>query len=104
MSIQDFVKKHKGKLAATAGTLGTIAAIALANKSEKRAKTRRLLEYVANNPREYGYEYKDDPIVEDVGLGKSGGRRRTNLLLKAVQAYKKKHGCSLKEAWAAVRQ
>jgi hypothetical protein len=31
------------------------------------------------------------------------GRGKNNSLLKAVQAYRKKHGCSLKEAWAAVR-
>ncbi len=102
----DFIKKHKGKITATAGALGTIGTIAaLANKSQKRARTMRLLERVVNNPRAYGYEYKDDPVVvEDVGLGKNERKQRTNPLLKAVQAYKKKHGCSLKEAWAAVRQ
>jgi hypothetical protein len=100
MSIRDFVKKHKGKLAAASGALASLLAIShLAEKSRRSDNRRRVYQDVAANPREYGYEYA--PVVEDVGLGK---KRRSNSLLKAVQAYKKKHGCSLKEAWAAVRQ
>jgi hypothetical protein len=106
MSVRDFVSKHKGKLAAASGALASLLAIAhLAEKSKQSDRRRRVYQEVAANPREYGYEYA--PIVEDVGLGRSGGSRcggRSNPLLKAVQAYRKKHGCSLKEAWAAVRQ
>lgn len=101
MSIRDFVSKHKGKLAAASGALASLLAIAhLAEKSRRNDSRRKVYENVAANPRDYGYEYA--PRFEDVGLGRSGGR--SNPLLKAVQAYRKKHGCSLKEAWAAVRQ
>jgi hypothetical protein len=106
MSVKDFISKHKGKIAAASGALAALlGAMHLAEKGRRSDNRRRIYENVAANPREYGYEY--EPIVEDVGLGRSGGSRcggRSNPLLKAVQAYRKKHGCSLKEAWAAVRQ
>jgi len=44
------------------------------------------------------------PSEEEYKRPRVDGRGKNNSLLKAVQAYRKKHGCSLKEAWAAVRQ
>jgi len=49
--------------------------------------------------------------VQSLGWGHGGSELsdkpqslvKNNSLLKAVQAYRKKHGVSLKEAWAAVR-
>jgi hypothetical protein len=111
MSVKDFISKHKGKIAAASGALAALLGVMhMAEKGRRSDNTRKLYESVASNPREYGYEY-ESPYV-DVGLGRTGGRRKTgrrktrrsNPLLKAVQAYRKKHGCSLKEAWAAVRQ
>jgi hypothetical protein len=54
--------------------------------------------------RRYSGDDQKMPIFyeEEAKRPRRGGK--SNSLLKAVQAYKKKHGCSLKEAWAAVRQ
>jgi hypothetical protein len=48
--------------------------------------------------------YRERRYSEEEYKRPRDGRGKKNSLLKAVQAYKKKHGCSLKEAWAAVRQ
>jgi hypothetical protein len=116
MSIRDFVKKHKGKLITASGILASL--LAMAALTEKRKRERRAYQGVANLMR----GEPDIPIVEHIvrerrhsepswplvpfrhRRAQSAGFGKKNSLLKAVQAYRKKHGCSLKEAWAAVRQ
>ena len=120
MSIRDFVKKHKKKLIAASGILASLLAMTqlagnmnvlnlppdfgfvvdpnynlnepVANIPEHVVRERRHSE---PNWRLVPYRHRR---VQSVGFGKN------NSLLKAVQSYRKKHGCSLKEAWAAVRQ
>ena len=118
MSIRNFVKKHKKKLIAASAILASLLAMTqLAGNMD-----------VLNMPPEFGYavdpnyslneplasirdilrrerRYSDPirlPARDEEYKRPRGGK--SNSLLKAVQAYRKKHGCSLKEAWAAVRQ
>jgi hypothetical protein len=117
MSIRDFVKKHKKKLVAASGILASLLAMTHLAGKINPLNLPPELEYVVdpnyslNEPlasirdilrRERRYS---DPIrlpARDESKRPRGGK--SNTLLKAVQAYRKKHGCSLKEAWAAVRQ
>jgi len=128
---KEFVKKHKKKIAAVSGAVLGTAALGthLYHKYKKpqqhgSRRSRLLLEQppplediprpqpplVENIPRlvasdvEHKRDRRDSRLIEPVydeniiGLGK-----KKNSLLKQVQAYKKQHGCTLKEAWAAVK-
>jgi hypothetical protein len=126
MSIRDFVKKHKKKLVAASGILASLLAMTHLAGKINPLNLPAELGYVVDPSYDPNY-YPAEPIVrprrhseptwipapyrerryseEEYKRPRArDGRGKKNSLLKAVQAYKKKHGCSLKEAWAAVRQ
>jgi hypothetical protein len=134
MSIRDFVKKHKKKLIIASGILASLLAGAhLAERINRRQRQLILPRgpdprwnpviqdappemIVPAEPIVRPRRYSDPiripaqprerrPSEEEYKRPRArDGWGKNNSLLKAVQAYKKKHGCSLKEAWAAVRQ
>ena len=101
MSIRDFVKKHKKKLIAASGILASLLAMTqLAGNMN-----------VLNLPEDF--DYAVEPTYDPYGfydphmshfdrirravqpsIKRPRGNGKSNSLLKAVQAYRKKHGCS----------